>query len=159
MILFLDFDGVLHPSFARGKNHFSSLPLLWQLLSACPDIEVVFSTSWREDYPVEKLIQLVTQRGGERYIERFSGATPCIATGIGTNNTAQLFPREIECQLWLHGNGQLDRDWLALDDFQENFSPDCPNLFLINKMTGLVSDQMVALITRCQPCTSHAIIG
>jgi hypothetical protein len=144
MILFLDFDGVLHPSFSRGKNHFSSLHLFWQLLSACQDLEVVFSTSWREDYPVEKLIQLVSERDGERYIERFIGATPCVVA-----RTVE-FPREIECRLWLYGNGQSHRDWLALDDVEESFSPDCPNLFLINKMTGLVSDQMDALIARCR---------
>jgi hypothetical protein len=150
MILFLDFDGVLHPSFARGKNHFSSLHLFWQLLSARQDLEVVFSTGWREDYPVEKLIQLATKGGGERYVERFIGATPCIVA------RAAEFPREIECRLWLQGNGQSHREWLALDDDKENFSPDCPSLFLINKMTGLVSDQMGALIARCQSCSKTA---
>lgn len=123
MILFLDFDGVLHPTFARGKNYFSSLPLLWQLLSACHDIEVVFSTCWREDYPVEKLIQLVTENGGESYIERFIGATPCIVS-----RTAE-FPREIECRLWLHGNGRLHRDWLALDDDKKKFLAGLPESF------------------------------
>lgn len=75
MILFLDFDGVLHPDFARGKAYFSAKPLLWQLLDECPQIEVVFSTSWRSDRTVEKLIQLVTHDGGEHLVQNRTDQT------------------------------------------------------------------------------------
>ena len=36
MILFLDFDGVLHPLMRRGLD-FCRLPLLWEILRAAPD--------------------------------------------------------------------------------------------------------------------------
>ena len=46
MILFLDFDGVLHPN-SDDSEHFSCAPLLWELLRRHPDVRVVLSTGWR----------------------------------------------------------------------------------------------------------------
>jgi len=151
MILFLDFDGVLHPDFARGKAYFSAKPLLWQLLDECPQIEVVFSTSWRSDRTVEKLIQLVTHDGGEHLAGRFIGAIPSIPFEANRNITGPVPLREIAIRAWLAGNGLTGRNWIALDDDPTGFKPDCPNLILIDKMTGLTTDRMSHLITRCQP--------
>jgi hypothetical protein len=149
VILFLDFDGVLHPDFARGPALFSARPLLWQLLDACPHIEVVFSTSWREIHPVDELIGYVTSGGGERHARRFIGTTPRIVTERGAN-IAQCYLREAEINLWLLGNGQKDRPWIALDDFTEYFSPACPNLVAIDHVTGLKPEHLEGLIARCQ---------
>ena len=148
-LLFLDFDGVLHPDFARGKNLFSANPLLWQLLDECQHIEVVFSTSWREIHPVDELIQFVTTGGGEHHAARFIGTTPSIVAERGANVT-QYYRRETEIKLWLLGNGQSHRSWIALDDLKEYFSPDCPNLIPIDHITGLKPGHMEVLITRCQ---------
>lgn len=151
MILFLDFDGVLHPDFARGKAHFSAKPLLWRLLDSCPQVEVVFSTSWRSDHSVEKLIQLVTHEGGEHLAGRFIGGLPSIPFEANRNITGPVHLREIAIRAWLAGNGLQGRNWIALDDDPTGFKPDCPNLILIDKMTGLTTDWMNHLITRCQP--------
>lgn len=151
MILFLDFDGVLHPSFARGKAYFSAKPLLWQLLDECPQVEVVFSTSWRSDHTVEKLIQLVTQEGGEHLAGRFIGGLPSIPVEANRNITGPVHLREIAIRAWLAGTGLTGRNWIALDDDPAGFKPDCPNLILIDKMTGLTTDRMNHLITRCRP--------
>lgn len=148
-ILFLDFDGVLHPDFARGTALFSARPLLWQLLGECPYLEVVFSTSWREIHPVDELIQFVTAGGGEYLAARFIGTTPSIVSERGANIT-QCYRRETEIKLWLFGNGQIHRSWIALDDFKEYFSPDCPNLIAIDHITGLKPEHMEVLIARCQ---------
>lgn len=148
MILFLDFDGVLHPDFARGAAYFSALPLLWQLLDECPHVDVVFSTSWREIHPVHELIAFVTAGGGEHLAGRFIGTTPNIVTERGANIT-QCYRREIEINLWLIGNGQKHRPWLALDDFKEYFSPGCANLFEIDHITGLKPEHLEILIARC----------
>lgn len=83
MILFLDFDGVMHPDFAREKALFSATPLLWQVLEACPLVDVVFSTSWREIHPMSELIDFATQGGGEHLAGRFIGSTPSIVTERG----------------------------------------------------------------------------
>lgn len=151
MILFLDFDGVLHPGFARGPAYFSALPLLWQLLNECPHIEVVFSTSWRSDHSVESLIQLVTSQGGENLAGLFIGAIPSIPFEANRNITGPVHLREIAIRAWLAGNGRQGRNRIALDDDSTGFKPDCPNLILVDKMTGLKPEHMEILIASCQP--------
>lgn len=150
MILFLDFDGVLHPDFARNHACFSANPLLWQLLDACPNVDVVFSTSWRGIHPVAELIQFATQGGGERHARRFLGTTPSLVTERSAN-IVQRYLREEEIACWLHGNGRDREPWLALDDFKEYFSPACPNLFAVDHITGLTAAHMPDLLARCQP--------
>ena len=46
MILFLDFDGVLHPQPNDGAQ-FSNAPRVWELLARHPEVSIVFSTGWR----------------------------------------------------------------------------------------------------------------
>ncbi len=149
-VLFLDFDGVLHPDFARGAALFSARHLIWQLLDTCPHIEVVFSTSWREVHPVHELIKFVTAGGGEQHAGRFIGTTPSMVSERGANIT-QCYRREAEIKLWLLGNGASHRPWLALDDFKEYFSPNCTNLIAIDQITGLKPEHIEVLIARCQP--------
>jgi len=47
MILFLDFDGVLHPEFSHESRHFCCLPVLEQVVRQLQDCEVVISSTWR----------------------------------------------------------------------------------------------------------------
>lgn len=51
-ILFLDFDGVLH---RYSSGTFSKLPLLCEFLRAHRDVGVVISSSWRDQFSLEKL--------------------------------------------------------------------------------------------------------
>ncbi|HQV73578.1 MAG TPA: hypothetical protein PLY64_11455, partial [Dokdonella sp.] len=46
-IIFLDFDRVLHPD---GVGLFSKLPLLESFLSRMPEVEVVISSTWRDQW-------------------------------------------------------------------------------------------------------------
>jgi len=55
-IIFLDFDGVLHPD---GVGLFSRLPLLESFLSRMPEAEIVVSSTWREDHTLDELRQFV----------------------------------------------------------------------------------------------------
>jgi hypothetical protein len=45
-LLYLDFDGVLHPNFASPSTYFCYLPLLEQALEGTP-VQLVVSSSWR----------------------------------------------------------------------------------------------------------------
>ena len=51
-ILFLDFDGVLHPD---GIALFSRLGLLEEYLLKMPEIEIVISSTWRETQGFDEL--------------------------------------------------------------------------------------------------------
>ncbi|HUX62225.1 HAD domain-containing protein [Sulfuricella sp.] len=152
MILFLDFDGVLHPENPNRPEDFSCRPYLWQILRACPTVEVVFSTQWRDIHTVDDLVEFATQGGGEDLAHRFVGGTPLIggATSQGAvmHHAVPFYRREMECRLWLSDNGQQGRPWLALDDFDAYFTPACPMLYLVDHRTGLTEADVTVLIER-----------
>ena len=54
-ILFLDFDGVLHPEHCHESKHFSCLPVFESVLSQVPDCKLVIASTWRLQIPVERL--------------------------------------------------------------------------------------------------------
>jgi len=147
-LLFLDADGVTHPETADVDELFSCNEHLWTILRACPQVRVVFSTSWREAHTLENLIELVTHGGGEDLVHRFIGANPQIIKTRGAYTSAVGdYSREQECQLWLLGNGMHDHAWLAIDDIGDWFSPGSPNLYKVNYQTGLTEDDARAIIT------------
>lgn len=149
MVLFLDFDGVLHPEIP-GREIFSQLPHLWDILRACPEVRVVFSTSWREKFPFDELVDMAISNGGEDLADRFIGITPVLPRG--ENGRQQI--REQECLAWLAENegrwpiGQRPVRWLALDDIHVWFSVPCWNLYVIDSETGLTAEDVPRIIER-----------
>lgn len=127
MILFLDFDGVLHPEPSGDDFLFCRVPLLWQLLRAHQNIEVVFSTSWRAAYQFDELVDFCTYGGGEDLAYRFVGSTP---------NHPGDHLRETECLAWMQEHRPSDA-WIAVDDQADGFWPGRSNLYLVNRNIGL----------------------
>lgn len=144
MILFLDFDGVMHPAL-RGEPDFCRNHLLWQILRACPAVNVVFSTSWREIYAHEELVMFTTRNGGEDLAHRFVACTPCIIP----RSQALQSTREAECLLWMQTN-EPQRSWLAIDDCESFFLPFSPVLHLTDRKTGLTESDVQKIIERLQ---------
>lgn len=142
MILFLDFDGVLH-GVMRREPDFCRAPLLWQILRACPSANVVFSTSWREIYRPDELVEFVTRDGGRDLAHRFIGQTPRL------HARSDYDPRLMECLNWLQSNGHADSPWLALDDVPQNYNHH-PYLYLVDRTTGLTDADVAAIIQRIQ---------
>ena len=70
--LFLDFDGVLHPEFCHESRHFSCLPFFEQVLRATADIDVVVSSTWRQQYSLDEL----RSRFSTDVAHRVIGVTP-----------------------------------------------------------------------------------
>jgi hypothetical protein len=54
-LLYLDFDGVLHPT--TGKDLFCRMHLLEKALT-CKDCQIIISSSWRFHHPFEYLLGL-----------------------------------------------------------------------------------------------------
>jgi hypothetical protein len=138
MILFLDFDGVLHPAKKNGEPVFCRLPLLWNILRACPNVQVVFSTTWREDFSFEYILDCVTSGGGEDLAHRFISTTPNL------ESAGHYGRRELEIQEWRNDNAHHGR-WLAIDDMAELFSRH-PNLYLVDGDTGLTGADVEKII-------------
>lgn len=113
-ILFLDFDGVLHPLFPRTdrsheeNKHFVGCSRLANILDrVAPHIQIVISSTWRYNRTIEQLKELVGPLG-----PRVIGCTPI-------HGQRCEGARELEALAWLE---QYERNrpepvqWCALDD-------------------------------------------
>lgn len=115
MILFLDYDGVLHDCGSTTQDLFRHAPRVAAILRDHSHIEVVVSSDWRKD--ADSVAELAA------YFEldvrhRFIGLT-----GIDRGAT-QLRRRERECWQWLCAHGREHERWIAIDDSPDNFGQD-----------------------------------
>lgn len=82
MILFLDFDGVLHPEgeghILSGGTDFCFLPRLEALLREFLHVKIVISSSWREQLRYETLLKPFSSDLRARIL----GATPHSGFGL-----------------------------------------------------------------------------
>ncbi len=84
LILFLDFDGVVHPHPPNSEHPlWCCTAHLAEWLARHPD--VVISSTWRKGRSVEQLKTLLPPVAGHRVI----GSTPA--------ETVELYTRQIEC--------------------------------------------------------------
>jgi hypothetical protein len=132
VIVFLDFDGVLHPDpCTEPARLFENAPRLAKAIGDFPEVGLVLSTSWRQAKPYEQLLAALPSRLQQRIIgltPNFSDFAPC----------ASLipYPREAECMRWLEQNRLQGEDWLALDDRPSWFTPYCENLIACHPQSG-----------------------
>lgn len=143
-ILFLDFDGVLHPDPCPKRDFFCQLPLIEGVLRTHKGVEIVISSSWRYDNSVDKLRSYFSPDVRDLVI----GITPSVAR---TNAEGWIPPdllghhREWECRKWIRQNSLSETPWLAIDDVPEWFVPDCPNLLVTQSAYGFQPEQVARL--------------
>jgi hypothetical protein len=125
MLLFLDFDGVLHP-FSRPAGPLTLAPHFERVMRDFPQVDIVISSTWREAYPLARLRSFFSDDIAGRII----GVTPVFAT------TEYLHVREAEIRSWLQNNGRDDEEWVAIDDMASFFTPLCDNLILVDGEAG-----------------------
>lgn len=152
MILFLDFDGVLHPLGSTPAQYFSRLPLLERFLrDEAPAWQVVISSSWREYHPHQQLLEVFSPELRLRII----GSTPvdgCSALHATWGAQARLYPREVQICHFLAQRGLAGADWVALDDVKSWFrdADNNPHLVLCDPLTGLSESNLAQLRNRAQ---------
>ena len=166
MILFLDFDGVLHNEnvnlkkfhpakrrylsesdrrfltldgmIVKGKNLFEHADRLAATLEQFQDVRIVISSTWREHFRPEALLHFLPPALSDRVI----GHTPFCSQG-GEDGT-----RLSEVLAYVIGNGHAGEPWVALDDQARLFLDDdlvcSDNLFLLNGTEGLTPDAAIA---------------
>ena len=148
MLIFLDFDGVLHPQTCGSASTFSRRSLLWEILRSCPDVQVVFSTSWKVFHAFDELLEFVTVGGGEDLSSRFIGNTPNIKVNTYYGQ------RDLEIRCWLTANSNYAGDWIAIDDAPELFFheteeiTELPSLYVVDGKTGLTEKDVTNLTAR-----------
>lgn len=129
MLLFLDFDGVLHPRSA-GEHPFVHIPRIERVLRDFPLVQVVISSSWREVTPIQELQAIFSEDLRRRII----GTTPLVDIEYPPGPVGS---REKEIRIFLDQAEFIGRKWLALDDEAPLFTPGCHNLILCNSLTGM----------------------
>ncbi|MFZ2537698.1 MAG: HAD domain-containing protein [Oscillospiraceae bacterium] len=134
MILFLDFDGVLHPIYSGVSSNadFRNLPLLEDFLREHKNISVVISSSWRENMDLDDLQHLFTKD----LMDRIIGKCPIVP--------AHDHWRHQEILTWINQNNYAGQ-WFALDDAINEFPDDCPQLIACDKHEGLTEEVLLTL--------------
>lgn len=146
-ILFLDFDGVLHPEHCHESQHFCCLPLLESMVRQVPECALVITSTWRLHSPLERL----RQRFSPDIADRIVGFTPRITELANVPDTLVGYEREAECHAWLWAHQAAHQPWLAVDDRSWLYRPFCRSLFLVNGRVGLTATACKQLFVRlCQ---------
>ena len=133
LILFLDFDGVLHPDPPSSSAPLMCrAPLLKAWLEQHRQVGVVISSTWRLKRSIPELQALFPQ-WGDRII------------GVAPNIPQESYQRQHECESWMRNHSKPWVPWLALDDRAWNFRPFERRLVLTDLKTGLTNTDLVSL--------------
>jgi HAD domain in Swiss Army Knife RNA repair proteins len=127
MILFLDFDGVMHP--LKGTDLFCREEHLARALRDFPGVDVVISSSWRETHTLTNMLTFFLTDLRSRIV----GVTPVIEIRNGVDVPGVRW-REIN--QYLSDTGNEHRPWVALDDDPGNFPAECAELILCDSNHG-----------------------
>jgi hypothetical protein len=166
LIIFLDFDGVLHHEnvslkkchpaarrhlkesdrrfltrdgkLVKGKNLFEHADRLAVALEPFPDVRIVISSTWREHFRPEALLRFLPAPLADRVI----GHTPFCS------QNSEDGTRLLEVLAYIDGNGHTGEPWVALDDQARLFLDDdlvcSDNLFLLKGAEGLTPEAVTA---------------
>jgi hypothetical protein len=145
IVLFLDFDGVSHPEPCLKSQLFCFMTRIEDVLREHPMIEIVISSSWRDEFSLEQLRDFFASDMRARVV----GITPSIKNPSSTWLPGQVpeFEREWEIETWMKANRSWDTPWLAIDDRHYWFRPNSANLLRTNALDGFTLDDQVTLRT------------
>lgn len=156
VILFLDFDGVLHPDpCPQAHRLFEQAPRLARLLEPFPDVGVVLSTSWRTVRPEHELLDPLPAALRQRIL----GMNPR-CNDFAPAPALLPYRRHAECAHWLRQHGMADSAWLAVDDRPDWFAPYCENLVECDSRIGLderVCQELASRLAQARRRAGHEI--
>lgn len=141
MLIFLDFDGVLHPYPCKKNDYFCQISLFTSFFKRAEftDIHFVISSSWRQHHTFKKLRSFFPPDFQTRII----GTTPIFPYRNGI--------RGQEINIWRNDFQRQNEPWLALDDLIDLFDDSShSHVFLCNSRTGLIEHDLPQLTQRIQ---------
>lgn len=148
MILMLDFDGTTHPRVTSEEPLFCRLPLIEQWLREHRHVDVVISSSWREVHPFDEMQSYFSDDLQHRIV----GVTPIANKLVGkpwsrTPEEVELarYERQFEIERWVAQSNHPMREWVALDDDERLFEPDCQHLVLCDPRRGVMPGNIFTL--------------
>ncbi len=154
MILFLDFDGVLHRDNAEVNEYFGCLHLIEAVLRDFSSVSIVISSSWGQVHSLPELRECFSEDMRSRVIDVTPGGL------LLSEIPSELwnFVREAQCDAWIRKNCP-GMPWLALDDQAWRFAPASPNLLLVDGKTGLIEEDAKELRRRVNLATRSGAIN
>ena len=135
-IIFLDFDGVMHPAGTESPK-FSQRSLLEDFLRDQDflDVLLVITSTWREAYSLEGLRKFFSADIQHRVLS-------CTAT---LDEYETEYERAEEIEHWLDAHEPCE-SWVALDDDEQGFPPRFrTNLVLTDSTAGLTENALSEL--------------
>ena len=135
-ILFLDFDGVLHPNNCGTADHFCLLERFEGVMREFPKVRIVIASAWRQVHSLDEIRRMFSQDIAERII----GATPELE-----ETDEDEYVRFKEIREYARNHSLTDAQWIALDDSGFEFPPRCTNLVLCDSRYGLDPDAAESL--------------
>jgi len=134
MILFLDFDGVLHPQYegqpVPADVAFCHLARFESVMRDFPEVEIVISSTWREEFSIERLRAWFSSD----IALRITGTTE--STVILTS-PRMVKQREWETVAWLTTQSRGNEPWIALDDALWQFGQYSDHVVACKSYVGL----------------------
>ena len=124
-LLFLDFDGVLHPAGGEAQ-HFVNLPRLERLLREYPKVDLVISSAWQDGHTLEELKGFFSEDVAARII----GVTRSVDPDHEAESRYDQIAMYVRCLR--HG----PMAWVALDDAAHEFPDCCTQLVLCDSARG-----------------------
>lgn len=146
LLLYLDFDGVLHHENVLwrprrgvyagppGFKLFEHTALLAELLEPYPRVGIVLSTSWVRTFGYSRTVKRLSPDLGHRVLG---------ATFHSQMNEQSFIARPRGQQVLADVARRRPRDWLALDDTDEGWSPEIRHHVLItDEQLGIAAPGM-----------------
>ena len=103
------------------------VPNFERVMRDYPEVDIVISSAWRESSSLVELQSHFSQGFKERIID----ATPVLQL------LDHKYLRQAEITAWLRDAGREYESWVAIDDSDWLFPPECRNLILVNGQVGL----------------------
>jgi len=156
IILFLDFDGVLHPPEVHNTHDapellthgkiFMHARHLEDTLGYHPEVKIVLSTSWVSRMGYEATLSYMPAKLRARVV----GTTWRESQQVGTYSFDSQDRMTRFQQIWSYVYSHQIKNWLALDDLHSNteqwLSEHKNHLILCNGKTGLGDAEVLAAL-------------
>lgn len=123
-VLYLDFDGVLHPG---TRETFIFRADFEALMRHYPDVDIILTTEWRKGCTLDYLRGMFV----EDIRERIVGATPVLDGPMARYREIC----EVNQRFGIHR-------WVAIDDWKPHFPDGCPNVVFVDGRYGLNRDDL-----------------
>jgi hypothetical protein len=137
-LIFLDFDGVMHPAGCDTSRYFCNLAAFEAVLREHPHVALVIASTWRHAYPLDE----IKRNFSADIAGRIVGKTPT------WEDEGDEHIRYQEIRKFLKHPKLAGLRWVAVDDSRHEFPPDCPNLVLCDSQRGFDAAAAQALRER-----------